>query len=498
MKRLITLLTVLCLASTPALGQWSTDSLSVGRSTLAAVTIGDYALFAGGKGVSSSLGTVDAYQISTGIWSTAALSVPRMSIGATVVGQYAIFAGGADYYTQTVFKTVDVYDSIVGPPNDPLAWSTVSLTSKRGAVAATTAGTKAIFAGGFDGNPLVASAEVDIYDSAVGPPSDPTAWSSSTSLSEPRVLICPATVGTLALFAGGTDFSQPTSKVDIYDSNTGVWSTASLSQARSLGPDSAATVGSLTFFFGGVVSAPPNLVVSDVVDVFDAQTGLWSTLTMDVGRVGHGVTAVGNQVFIAGGQLSSQATTDLVEVLDATTLSWGAPCKLSEPRTFLEAVTVSGQAMFAGGEVSIGTFSDVIDIYQPAGSVLATETSRVGSPPNPLAFLPGVTTGPLVGETWDPVIDHTTFATGAFQDFIAVTLQGPVNFTTAFGTLLILPPFEGAIEINNASGTPFAISIPDDCLLLGLNVWTQGASLIPGPGAGVELANALDLTLGNI
>ncbi|MFT7540368.1 MAG: hypothetical protein ACI9K5_001329, partial [Gammaproteobacteria bacterium] len=123
MKRLFTLLTVLCLASTPALGQWTTDSLSTGRSSLAAVTIGDYALFAGGKGASSSLGTVDAYQISTGTWSTAALSVPRGSIGATAVGQYVLFAGGSDDYTQTVFKTVDVYDSSAGPPNDPLAWS---------------------------------------------------------------------------------------------------------------------------------------------------------------------------------------------------------------------------------------------------------------------------------------------------------------------------------------------------------------------------------------
>jgi hypothetical protein len=127
----------------------------------------------------------------------------------------------------------------------------------------------------------------------------------------------------------------------------------------------------------------------------------------------------------------------------------------------------------------------------PVG-VPSSEVTRLGTPPNPNAFLPGVTTGPIVGDTWDPVV--SAFLPGAILDFVGVDLAGPLNVVTGWGTLLIDVPPEPRLHFNFAPGTPFAINIPYDCALIGMPIWTQGGSVAPGPS--IALANGLDVILG--
>ncbi len=82
---------------------WSTSRLSYPRTNLAAVSVGSKSLFAGGfRIVTDSQGNaafvassvVDVYTIGTGAWSTAQLSEPRWGLAATSVGDTALFAGG--------------------------------------------------------------------------------------------------------------------------------------------------------------------------------------------------------------------------------------------------------------------------------------------------------------------------------------------------------------------------------------------------------------------
>ena len=154
-----------------------------------------------------------------------------------------------------------------------------------------------------------------------------------------------------------------------------------------------------------------------------------------------------------------------------------------------------------GGEIlvqltdSVGLVIVGHGILRPTSpQVGAQETLRAGEPANPLAFLPGVTSGPLLGSVWDPVIDHTTFVPNAAGDFLL--LAGlPANLSLPpLGTLLCDPGSQ--ILIATASpGVAFALPIPADPVLLGLSLCSQGASLNPG---GIHLANAIDLKLGNI
>jgi hypothetical protein len=70
----------------------------VARQSLVATTLdnvlGIVALFAGGEDSSMAFNAVDLYDSSSGQWTTAQLSVARSSLAATSVGDVAIFAGG--------------------------------------------------------------------------------------------------------------------------------------------------------------------------------------------------------------------------------------------------------------------------------------------------------------------------------------------------------------------------------------------------------------------
>ena len=129
----------------------------------------------------------------------------------------------------------------------------------------------------------------------------------------------------------------------------------------------------------------------------------------------------------------------------------------------------------------------------PAPGAPSSEIERLGSPPNPAAFLPGQTSGPVVGATWDPVIDHTTFMPSATFDFMGITVN-PLNLSLPpFGTLLCDPTVIVTIQTSSA-GVPFAVPVPNDCFFVGVTVYTQGASL--DALGNIVFTNALDITIG--
>jgi hypothetical protein len=77
---------------------WSvTQPLSKPRSGMAATTVDDVVMFAGGTDYDSPYScskTVDLFDSAARLWSTAQLSVGRTYLAATTVGSVAIFAGG--------------------------------------------------------------------------------------------------------------------------------------------------------------------------------------------------------------------------------------------------------------------------------------------------------------------------------------------------------------------------------------------------------------------
>ncbi len=186
------------------------------------------------------------------------------------------------------------------------------------------------------------------------------------------------------------------------------------------------------------------------------------------------------------------------------------PAMVADVQAWLDQPAENHGWIVIGDEVAVGTTKrfDTRDhpdlavrpqltvLFDPActGMHPSSEVVRVGAPPNPSALLPGQTTGPLIGRTWDPLIDHTSFAPAAVLDFMGVDLGPPINVPLGIGTLLCTPPPSGQIFFA-LPGSAFAVPVPSDCGLLGLDACAQGGSL--GPALQVELANALDLVIGN-
>jgi hypothetical protein len=471
----------------------STDALPGGaRADLCPVTIGDYALFAGGGVANVPMNVlsdiVDAYDAATSTWlPVAKLSIPRVELAGTAVGGFALFAGGQS--AGGAVSTVDWYDSSKGPPSNQAAWFTWNLSQPRVDLAAATVGSKAMFAGGRNAGTM--SNVVDVYDASVGLPNNSAAWS-TMSLSVARPALSAVTVGTKVLFAGGENLNTggASSTVDIYNDSTGLWSTANLSVGRaSMG---AAAWGSHAYFGGGELSLGQ---VSAIVDVYNALSDTWTTKTLSQARGVLTATAVAGKVIFAGGYTATLAASDVVDIFDVKSGSLDSTYKLSVPRIALLATTVQDQAMFAGGAISgpipIIT-STVVDVYEPcSSSVAASEVVRLGTPPNPLALLPGTKSGPVLGATWDPVIDHTTFLVNSVTDLLAFSAT-PTNIPTALGTVLCgATPF---LILTTSPGTPFALPIPTDCSLVGAALCTQGVGI--DAIFNIALTNALDITIG--
>ena len=192
-----------------------------------------------------------------------------------------------------------------------------------------TAGSHVLIAGGM--TPEGYSDQVDVYDS------ETHAWSSAT-LSEARTSPLAVSVGTQLLLVGGNNTtSKPSTSVDIYDSASDSWTAASLPSGLKSWTLGNATAGTHALF------AHQN--AADI-DVYDRTTSSWSlTHPPRLARVG-GITAVGRQVLVWGEETGRESLTPTaqadshsaygVDIYDTATDGWTPQTGVSwNPCTFL-------------------------------------------------------------------------------------------------------------------------------------------------------------------
>ena len=143
------------------------------------------------------------------------------------------------------------------------------------------------------------------------------------------------------------------------------------------------------------------------------------------------------------------------------------------------------------GSARIYGISDVLT-KRYAGS----ERPRLGgfnmtTPPTRYAFKTSVTTRPVLGGTWDPIVDHSEFAPASLID-VAVFGTSVIDVTVPdLGTILCNDLL--ADVLTALPGTPFALAIPDTITLLGAELCVQALSL---DADGMHLANAIDIRVG--
>lgn len=116
---------------------------------------------------------------------------------------------------------------------------------------------------------------------------------------------------------------------------------------------------------------------------------------------------------------------------------------------------------------------------------------RLGTPPNPDVLRPVSGHGPVIGTSWGPVVDHSTFLPNATLDFLAFGFHA-ASTASPYGAVLCSPLVDG---FGLAAGQPFVFPIPNDTSFLGATLCLQAGSGDPAQGV-FQLTNALDVTIG--
>lgn len=277
-------------------------------------------------------------------WTSTFLPQARSEVAASSVGSKALFAGGqssTSYGTPYQTDRVDVYDALTNQ------WSVSTLSIPRSRIAAATVSDLVFFAGGMTRGfgPSHSWATVDIYTESTNQ------WTTA-QLSQARHSIAAVSAGGKVLFAGGSSLTPQDvlidySAVDIYDVATKQWSVTQLPRLKgsNLG---ATSVGNKVFFAG-----------DGLLDIYDIATGQWTISTIP--RVKEEVVAVsvGNKVLLAGGSPIS----DIVDIYDISTNQW-TMAQLSQARSKVSAVSIDNKVFFAGGlTAQSNDYSNVLDVY---------------------------------------------------------------------------------------------------------------------------------------
>ena len=134
------------------------------------------------------------------------------------------------------------------------------------------------------------------------------------------------------------------------------WTTDHLSVPRF--DLAAAAADGKAFFAGGY---DDKILVTDLVEVFDARTGIWTTATLSVARARLAAAAAGGKVFFAGGHLADLTATDRVDVYDIATDTWSLET-LPVPAELLAGASVGDLVFFAGG-MNITAILSIVQIY---------------------------------------------------------------------------------------------------------------------------------------
>jgi hypothetical protein len=132
-----------------------------------------------------------------------------------------------------------------------------------------------------------------------------------------------------------------------------MWSTFALSKARY--GLTATTVNNIAIFAGGASSVNYRIIaidivkgiVNNVVDMYNASSGMWTTATLSQARTRLASTTVGNLAIFGGGAIY-QGYSPVVDIYNATDNTW-TNTVLSEGRLDPAATTVRDLAIFAGG-----------------------------------------------------------------------------------------------------------------------------------------------------
>jgi len=190
-----------------------------------------------------------------------------------------------------------------------------------------------------------------------------TAQWSTDDLSSARWNIGIGSVKDQVFFAGSSPLIE-SQVIDIYDMGSETWTSATLAVNRQF--TFAEGIGDKMYFAGYTQTAAPD---QDLVEVYDSNTGEWSSIEMPGIFGATSVTSVDDLlILVKGGQ---------VRMYNTITGTWSEGV-LSKDRILANAVGCNGKIAFAGGGSFVGGLTDVVDIYDVATDTWSTKNMSAG------------------------------------------------------------------------------------------------------------------------
>lgn len=281
-------------------------TMNKARAEMSSLVANGQAYFAGGVILSDgSLTETDEISMISSAkrkWlpSVLRLSTKRTNFASVAYKNRLIYAGGE---ANGVYKNeVDNLD-VVNTENSQVS----RMKTPRAGLVAALVNDRVYFAGGRNANGVLD--EIEVYDVKENQ------WvlidNEEIKLSEPRAELVSQTANGYVLFAGGKTNTGYSSKVDIYNMNTGKWTEAELSVPRS--GIASAVSGNWIFFAGGVTG---NNQYTNAVDIFDTRTGKFIQLEdkekeLVTSRGYATAAAIKNKIYIIGGLMVNGPSQDI-------------------------------------------------------------------------------------------------------------------------------------------------------------------------------------------
>lgn len=348
----------------PGSGRWSAvGDLTTPRSQHSAVVLPDgRVLITGGLNGGTTLASAELFDPATGTFTpTASLAESRANHSVTLLGDGRVLvAGGNEILIQR--DSAEIFDPATQ------TWSgTGSLGTARSSHTATLLQDGTVMVAG--GNATSATpfsatlANVEIFDPETG------TWSASGSLSVSRSSHGATRLvdGRVAVIGGGTRNSilfTPVSSIEIYDPNSGNWSTAGNLNTARFGATGTLLPDGRILVVGG--NSGTFAVASS--EIFDPGSGVtFSGAPLQSPRDGHTATMLpGGRILICGGSDGSFYRA-AAEIYDPSSSSWQRVNDFSTGRALHTATLLpDGRVLIAGGEPGFGAPSIAsAELYDP-------------------------------------------------------------------------------------------------------------------------------------
>ncbi|KAJ1985649.1 hypothetical protein H4R33_003860 [Dimargaris cristalligena] len=169
--------------------------------------------------------------------------------------------------------------------------------------------------------PILLTTAPLVHPAPLDSSSDVPTWNyQNVWLKDSRSAMAVASTSRYAIFAGGEDnVGEPTTLVDVYDHQTNTWSASNVSQARR-SMVGATLANRYVLFAGGMVSGTS--AYSDVVDIYDTQTGQWLNppARLSLPRANIQALSLGDRVVFVSGSADASAATGNSPMVASTTV----------------------------------------------------------------------------------------------------------------------------------------------------------------------------------